>query len=386
MLIHVDMDAFYASVEERENPSLRGRPLVVGGRPERRGVVSAANYAARAYGIRSAMPMAHAVRLCRDLLILPVRMSMYADVSRQIREMFHRYTPLVEPLSLDEAFLDTRASTRLHGPPAQVAQTIRQAIGHELGLVASVGVAPNKFLAKLASDHDKPDGFTVVEPDAVQAFLDPMPVERLWGVGAATLARLHALDIHCIRDERQADEAQLEQIMGVGGSRLYRLAHGLDDRPVRPEHESKSISHETTFAEDVTDQDVLDSVLMELTESVCERLRGAGLEGRTITLKLRDATFRTTTASRSLPARTQSTGAVWRVARSLLGERYRPASPVRLIGIGVSRFDADGGGQIDLFAEPASRREATVDALTDRIRSRFGRGAIGRGTRLRPER
>ncbi len=386
MLIHVDMDAFYASIEERENPALRGRPLVVGGRPEQRGVVSAANYAARAYGIHSAMPMARAVRLCRDLIVLPVRMSMYASVSRQLRDIFHRYTPLVEPLSLDEAFLDTRASTRLHGPPAQVARAIRETIGNELGLIASVGVAPNKFLAKLASDHDKPDGFTVIEPHDVQDFLDPMPVQRLWGVGAATLTRLNAMDIHTVRDVRLSDASRLQQVMGSGGSHLYRLAHGEDDRPVRPEHESKSISHETTFAEDVDDREILESVLMGLTESVCQRLREAGLEGRTITLKLRDAAFRTTTASRSLPARTCATGTIWRVARTLLAERYRTGSAVRLLGIGVSRFDAVYLEQVDLFQAPATQKEARVDELTDRIRSRFGRGAIGRGTRLRPDR
>ncbi len=382
MIIHVDMDAFYASVEEREDPSLRGRALIVAGRAESRGVVSAANYAARVFGIQSAMPTARAMRLCRGLIILPVRMALYAEVSRQVREIFHRFTPQVEPLSLDEAFLDTRASTRLHGPPELVARKIKQAIADELGLVASVGVAPNKFLAKLASDHDKPDGFTVISPDAVTSFLDPLPVRRLSGVGPATLSRLHALDIHTVRDVRLRDVDELQQRLGQTGLRLHELANGRDGRSVKSERESKSISHEKTFAAFVTEFDVLESVLMELTESVCERMRSIGLESRTVTLKLRDADFRTFTASRSLQAPTCSTRRVWTHVRTLLRARYRRGMAVRLVGVGVSRFEAPAGTQVELFNSRDDRRDAKIDELTDHIRSRYGADAIGRGTRF----
>ncbi len=382
MIIHVDMDAFYASVEERDDPSLRGRPLVVAGSVAQRGVVSAASYAARAFGIASAMPTARAVRLCRELVIVPVRMAHYAAISAQLRAIFHRYTPLVEPLSLDEAFLDTNASTRLHGPPRVVARRIKQEIADELGLVASVGVAPNKFLAKLASDHDKPDGFTVVEPGAVQVFLDPMPVSRLWGVGAATLARLVAMDIHTVADLRRRDREECVRRLGRVGDHLHRLAHGEDERPVRAEREAKSMSQETTFAEDIDQAEVLEAVLMQLTESVCARARAAGRLGRTVTVKIRDAGFSTITPSRSLAAPTDVTAVVYQAARSLLRERWRPATPLRLLGVGLSRFDHEEGAQADLFAN-ADRTQSRIDVLSDQVRARFGPRALARGSGLK---
>ncbi|KAA3622625.1 MAG: DNA polymerase IV [Proteobacteria bacterium] len=383
MIIHVDMDAFYASVEERENPELRGRPLVVAGDANARGVVSAANYEAREFGIHSAMPTAHARRLCRDLLELPVRMPLYVTVSAQIRSIFARYTPMVEPLSLDEAFLDTRGSEKLHGSPESIAREIKSAIRKELSLVASVGVAPNKFLAKLASDHDKPDGFTVIERKDVRAFLDPMPVERLWGVGSATHARLRGLDLVTVGDLRAQGAERLGRLLGRHGLHLYQLSCGEDAREVVPEREARSISHETTFAADISKQTVLESVLMELTESVCARCRAQALRGRTVTLKMRTADFRTTTSSRSLPRATDSTAKTWSVVQDLFEKRFNPCTSFRLVGVGLSNFDRDAGAQLDLFDDSVDRRDAAIDILADRIRSRFGRTAIRRGKGVR---
>ncbi len=380
MIIHVDMDAFYASVEERENPSLKGRPLVVAGSPDARGVVSAANYAAREFGVHSAMPTSVALRRCRDLVVLPVRMSFYSDVSQQIRGIFERYTPVVEPLSLDEAFLDPGGGERLYGDAVTTARRIRNDIHRELGLVASVGVASNKFLAKLASDHEKPDGFTVVEADAVQEFLDPMPVERIWGVGPATKQRLYRSGIHTVRELRARSQEELARSLGKHGAQLWNLAHGIDPRKVNPEHETKSISHETTFAKDIDDQQMLDCILMQLTESVCLRLRRGGLKARTVTLKLRDPEFRTKTFSRTLPVLTDATSVVWNLAHEMLCQnRDKDTRHVRLIGLGVSHLgDTKRSVQVEMFDGSGRNRDNHADRVADQIRTRFGDDAIGR--------
>ena len=314
MILHVDMDAFYASVEEREQPGLRGRPLVVGGRPEARGVVAAANYAARKFGVHSAMPSATALRLCPQLLIIPPRGGLYAEVSAQIRAVFERYTPIVEPLSLDEAFLDPAGSERLHGDAEQIGHSIKATIRAELGLVASVGVAPNKFLAKLASGADKPDGFTVIHPGHARAFLDDLPVERIWGVGKAAKARLNRAGIRTVRQLRQSSPAWLKTEFGQNGERLWHLAHGRDERKVTPDGEVKSISQETTFASDVTALEVLQATALDLTEGVCYRLRRAGLTGKTVTLKIRFEDFSTITRARSLGEPSNATDEVWHLA------------------------------------------------------------------------
>ena len=266
MILHCDMDAFYASVEERERPELVGQPVIVGG--EKRGVVAAANYVARKYGIHSAMPAVTAHRLCPHGIFLPPRIGYYAEVSHQIREIFERFTPLVEPLSLDEAFLDVTGSEPLFGSAAEIGQKIKQTIHQELRLVVSVGVASNKFLAKIASDIGKPDGFVVVEPGQEQEFLDPLPVERLWGVGKQGSKVFERLGIRTIGQLRQWPMETLVSRFGSQGEYLWQLAHGIDDRPVVPEREAKSISHETTFEEDVDDMEVLRAWLLDLTEQV----------------------------------------------------------------------------------------------------------------------
>ncbi len=373
MIIHADMDAFYASVEIRERPELRNRPVAVGGSAEGRGVIAAASYAARKFGVRSAMPTSTALKRCPDLVLLPVHMSLYAEASRQIHAIFARYTPLIEPLSLDEAFLDVGASERLFGSAVVIARRIKQEVHEELGLVVSMGVAPNKFLAKIASDLDKPDGFVEVAVDRVQAFLDPLPVSRLWGVGRVTGATLQKQGIHTIADLRRQPQAALRRWFGEHGQQLWHLAHGIDKRPVVAEHEAKSISHETTFARDIADPETLRAVLLGLTEQVAWRLRRHGKCGRTVQLKLRFDDFRTVTRARSLRDATDATQIIWHTASRLLDrELAQGIPPLRLLGMGVSGFDEGADSrQSDLFASAATEGEA-VDRIADDINTRFG--------------
>ena len=278
MILHVDMDAFYASVEERERPELAGRPLIVGGTPEGRGVVAAANYEVRKYGVHSAMPTSKALRLCPQAIVLPPRLGYYAEVSEQIRAVFDRYTPLVEPLSLDEAFLDVTGSEPLFGSSVAIGREIKQTIRDQLRLTASVGVAPNKFLAKIASDLQKPDGFVVVEDDQVQDFLGPLPVGRLWGVGRVANQVFDRLGIKTIGDVRRMPVDVLHRHFGQMGEHLFQLSRGVDERRVVPDRDAKSISHETTFATDIDDLEALRAWVAELAEQVAWRLRHYTIE------------------------------------------------------------------------------------------------------------
>jgi DNA polymerase-4 len=383
MILHADMDAFYASVEERDRPELAGKPVIVGGPPEKRGVVSAANYVARRYGVHSAMPSATAHRLCPQGVYLPPRIGHYADVSRQIRDIFERFTPLVEPLSLDEAFLDVTGSEHLFGTPADIGRQIKQAVRTELRLVVSVGVAPNKFLAKIASDLKKPDALVVVEADKVQEFLDPLPVERLWGVGKQSSKVFQRLGIHTIGQLRLCPPDVLQARFGSSGEHLWELAHGRDDRPVVPEREAKSISNETTFERDIRDMEVLQAWLIDLVEQVGWRLRRQGLRGQTVQLKVRFADFSTITRSQTLPEPTDITDELWRAADELLRRRL-PAGhlPVRLLGMGVSGLDDTGLVQGMLFDGQQREKQSRADAVADQIKERFGTGAIRRASGL----
>lgn len=396
MIIHADMDAFFASVEIREQPELRGKPVVVGGRADQRGVVAAASYAARKFGIRSAMPTAMALKRCPELIVLRGQMALYSEVSRQIQAIFARYTPLIEPLSLDEAFLDVSASTALFGPAPQIAREIKQAVADELQLVVSVGVAPNKFVAKIASDLEKPDGFVVVNTDEVQDFLDPLPVSRLWGVGKVTEKKLHAQKIHSIADLRHHSEQQICKRFGRHGEHLWQLAHGRDPRTVTPEHVAKSISHETTFAKDISAPETLRAVLSDLTEQVAWRLRKKDMRGRTVQLKLRFDDFHTITRAHSLKAPTHSTRKLWQTALQLLDKEIdNGLPPIRLIGMGVAGFAGDefeiDPVQLNMFA-PISTTDAKksdtniVDKITDDINNRFGNKLITRARRLQTPR
>ena len=383
-ILHVDMDAFYASVEERENPDLRGQPVVVGGSPDGRGVVAAANYEARKFGVHSAMPAAQARRLCPHAVFIRSRMNLYAGVSSQLREIFFRVTPMVEPLSLDEAFLDVAASVRLFGEPLRIAQRLKADIRSELGLVASVGVAPNKFLAKLASDLSKPDGLIAVNPGEVDAFLSPLPVTRLWGVGAASERKLNAMGVYTVADLRRESAERLESRLGAWGLHIWELAHGRDSRKVVSDRDAKSISHETTFETDIVELRNQRAWLLELTEQVCARLRRHELTARTVEIKLRYGDFTTVTRSKGLYEPTDRTRTVWRQAASLLDTQWRRRpDPVRLLGCGVSGIGRDQPRQSDLFSEVQDRRQAKIDGVVDAISERFGKGALARGTTVR---
>ncbi len=372
-IIHVDMDAFYASVEQRDRPELRGRPVVVGGSPEQRGVVSAASYEAREFGVRSAMAMATAVRLCPHLVRLPVDMAKYQAVSRQVMDILRQFTPLLEPLSIDEAFLDVTGCEKLFGTAGEIAGQIKDRIRQEVGLTASVGVAPNKFLAKLASDLEKPDGLVVVEEHEVEDFLRDLPISHLWGVGKVTEEALQRIGIRTIGDLAQRPREELQRRFGEHGTHLHQLAHGRDDRPVQHSGEAKSVSSETTFAQDTSDAEVLHRVLLRLSEDVGRRLRKVGLRGRTVQLKLRFADFKTITRSRTLDAPTDSDAAIYAAARALLARAGARRRLVRLLGVGVSNFAR--AQQRTLFDDEPS---ATVDEAVDELRERYGRDSIRR--------
>jgi DNA polymerase-4 len=383
-ILHVDMDAFYAAVEQRDRPDLRGKPVIVGG-VGGRGVVSAASYEARAFGVHSAMPMATARRLCPHGTFLPVRMSHYAQVARQIREVFLSFTPLVEPLSLDEAFLDVRGCEGLFGPAPEIGRRIKERIRTETGLVASVGVAANKFLAKLASDHGKPDGFVVLPPERVPEFLAPLPVGRIWGVGARAEKRLHALGIRTIGQLAALPEQVLVDHFGEVGRHAWQLARGQDQRAVVPDQEAKSLSTETTFAHDVGDRDVLRVWLLDLVDHLAGRLRQAGLHARAVEVKVRSSEFRTRTRSQSLAEATNRTDLLWQAAAGLLERSLtREMLPVRLLGVGASRLARQGAVQRQLFDGELRERQAALDRAVDAIRGQFGTGAIRRGSLLDP--
>lgn len=383
MILHVDMDAFYAAVEELDRPELAGRPVIVGGDPDRRGVVAAANYRAREYGIHSAMPAAHAKRRCPQAVFLPPRFDRYANVATQIRRIFTSYTPLVEPLSLDEAFLDVRGSLRLFGPATEIGRRIKNDIHSELRLVASVGVAPNKIVAKIASDLEKPDGFVVVEADQVQSFLDPLPIGRLWGVGQVAHRRFERLGVRTIGQMRALSVEVLREQFGNAGESLWRLARGIDRRRVVPEQAAKSISHETTFAVDISDREILRTWLLDLTQQVARRLRRRGLRARTVHVKIRFADFRTATCARTMSEPTDLTEPLWHVARDLLDGRLGAGTvPLRLLGMGVGGLERAGDVQQTLFEEDARHKLRELDAATDRIRDRFGEGAVGHAVTL----
>ena len=379
-ILHVDMDAFYASIEQRDRPELRGKPVIVGG-VGARGVVSAASYEARPFGVHSAMPMAIARRLCPHGVFLPVRMKHYAAVARQIRDIFFSFTPLVEPLSLDEAFLDVRGCEGLFGPAAEIARRIKDRIKAETGLVASVGVAPNKFLAKLASDYRKPDGFVVLQPDQVIPFLAPLPVGRIWGVGVKGEKRLATLGVRTIGQLAALPGQVLLDHFGEAGRHMGQLARGEDDRAVVPDRDAMSISTETTFAHDLADRDVLRAWLLDLVDNLAGRLRHEGVRARTIDLKLRSSDFRTCTRSQALRDPTNLTDVLWQAAAGLFERSLtQELLPVRLLGVGATRLTREPLVQGDLFEGELRQRQGALDQAVDAIRTRFGTDSIQRGS------
>jgi len=379
-IIHVDMDAFFAAVEQVDRPELRGKPVLVGGDPKGRGVVSTASYEARPFGCHSAMPMAKAVRLCPHAVVVRPRMDRYVEVSKRVFDILEQFTPLIEPLSIDEAFLDVTGSTRLLGRPEEMAMSLTQRIKEETQLTASAGVAPNKFLAKLASDLQKPDGLVVVPADQIQGFLDPLPISKLWGVGKATLPRFAALRVKTFGDLRRFPIAQLREQFGEAGEHFYELVRGIDDRAVVPDREAKSISHETTFAVDVTDRDYLRSVLLGQLERVAMRLRRHARQARTVTIKIRTHDFKTHTRSSTLEVATDQTDILWEVVARLLTTWFAGhPMPVRLVGVGLSHFSKAGDCQLELFDQPQGESSRRLDCTVDEICDRFGKDAIKRG-------
>lgn len=375
------MDAFYASVEIRDTPELHGRPVVVGGSSSGRGVVCAASYEARKFGVHSAMPARQALKRCPDAVFLRPRMSHYAAESRKIREIFQRYTSLVEPLSLDEAFLDVGGSERLFGDAVTIAMAIKQSIRDELNLPCSAGVAPNKFLAKVASALEKPDGLTVVPADAVDDFLEPLSVSRVWGVGPKTEARLRPLGIETVGQLRSLTKSQLDHAFGANGNHFWRLARGLDTRPVVPDRVAKSISHETTFSHDVDDADALRAWLRELTDQVGRRLRRHEIVGRTVKLKLRYDDFRTLSRSFTMKKPESSSEALWREVAPMLDRLLTESQQaVRLLGMGVSQLSQPDKVQQQLFDAEETERQRELDKTLDSIHERLGTSAVKRAS------
>jgi len=379
-VMHVDMDAFFASVEQRDDPSLRGKPVIVGGRPGGRGVVCAASYEARAYGVRSAMSTADAYRRCPDGVYLPVRGEAYREASDRVMAILHDFTPIVEPLSLDEAFLDIRGTERLLGDAESIARRIRARILDEVGLVASAGVAPNKLVAKIASDHDKPDGLVVVRPEEVESFLADLPIERMWGIGPVTASGLRQHGITRLGDiVRLGEEGMAEVLGGERALSLVQRAHGIDERRVKPDRSARSIGHETTFPADRSDDDYLHATLLRLAEGVGRRLRRAEIRGGILTLRVRFRGFQTVTRRVTLSAPTDLDEEIYAAARSLLHDRVdRRGRPIRLLGISMSRLGRASGRQLGLFIPDRSEKRGRAAAAIDEIRERMGRTAIGR--------
>ena len=377
-VLHVDMDAFYAAVEQRDDPSIRGRPVVVGADPRGRGVVAASSYEARRFGVRSAMPIGRAYRLCPTAVFLPVDMPKYVRVSADIMGILHEVTPLVEPLSLDEAFLDVTASRALLGSGLAIARTLKARIRARVGLTASAGVAPSKFLAKIASDLEKPDGLVEVRPGEEAAFLRDLPIRRLGGVGPSAEAELAALGIRTIGELAATPRERLCHRLGATGAQLIELAHGRDDRPVEPWHDPKSLGAEETFAHDTRSLVRLRATLFGQAERVAAELRAEELTGRTVTLKLRYADFRTVTRRDTGTVPTSDAAEIFRRAWTAFGRLPRP-QPIRLIGLSVSGLiRAKEPWQLGLFDR--SVRTERLGRLTDELRGRFGPNAVRRAS------
>jgi DNA polymerase-4 len=398
-IIHLDMDAFFAAVEVLDNPSLRGKPVIVGGTPEGRGVVSTASYEARIFGVRSAMPAATAVKLCPHGIFLRPRMGRYADVSRRIFAILEEYSPLVEPLSIDEAFIDATgcrpqraAASRAYacGPAEAIARELQERVAAETGLSCSLGVAANKFLAKLASDLEKPRGLVVVPEAGVEEFLAPLGIERLWGVGPRTAEHLRSLGLARIGDLQRTPERDLERFLGRElGQHLGRLCRGIDERPVVAEGRARSISQETTFAEFIParDQERLERELFALAEAVAARLRQAGLWGRTLKLKVRDQRFTTLLRARTLESPTCLVDEIFPAALELFQKRVDLGGrSVRLLGVGMTGLTAEPCRQLDLLEPPAWKRAAGAAAAMDAVNEKLGAGAVTLGRLVEPPR
>jgi DNA polymerase IV len=382
-IIHLDMDAFYPAVEILDNPELKGRPVIVGGISDR-GVVSSASYEARTFEVHSAQPMITARRLCPHGIFLPVRMNRYREVSEQVFEIFHLFTPLVEPLSIDEAFLDVTSSTRLFGRPETIARKIKALILDKTGLTASAGVAPSKFVAKIASDMDKPDGLTVVCPENVLEFLDPLPIEKMWGVGKVTGESLGRLGVRTFRDLRRMPLRVLERRFGKQGFVMHQLSQGVDERSVVPHREIKSVGHEETFARDITQVQEARREILALADRVAHRMRRKGMRGKTVTLKVKYGDFVQVTRSETLRHATDDGAEIFSTVSRLLLTTEAGKRPVRLLGVSLSQLEPlHGEKQLQLFQEEASpRKKRNLNAALDSLLEKHGEGTVRPGSLL----
>ncbi len=375
------MDAFFAAVEQLDQPSLRGKPILVGSnRP--RSVVTTASYEARPFGCRSGQPMTVAKRLCPKAIVVPVRGKRYRHVSKQLFTILDEFTPLVEPLSVDEAFLDMTGCEHLFGTTEQVARRIQHRIYQQLGLTASIGVAPNKFLSKIASEMEKPNGLTTIDPGEIDRVLNPLTLDKIWGVGPATARRLATLGLNIIEDLRRLPLRQLVDELGQDGERFYRLARGQDQRPVVPDNQAKSIGNEKTFECDIQESEKIRFILLEQIEHVARRLRRHQLCARTITVKIRFGNFETITRSHTLPTPTNISDELWHTARRLFDHwATNSYAPVRLIGATAGQL-VQAHQQFNLFTDDI--RSQSLDQVKDQIKDRFGTNAIRRGLKSKP--
>jgi len=386
-ILHLDMDAFFAAIEQHDHPQWRGRPLVVGADPKGgrgRGVVSTCSYEARRYGIHSAMPISRAFQLCPTAVYVLPRGSRYTEVSRQVMKILGDFSPDVEPISIDEAFIDITSTKKLHGSAEALAREIKFQVTDITGLTCSIGIAPNKFIAKIASDLRKPDGLVTVEPEGVTAFLAPLEINRLWGVGLKTAPLLQSLGIHTIGDLARYSQQQLIEQFGASGLHFWRLANGLDDRPVGEDAEAKSMSRETTFERDIFDEAEMRNTLFALCDDLAYDMRRCGWRGRTVTLKIRLADFSTFTRSQSFLQATGRSEEIFQRAAELFASFERNGQAVRLLGVAMSHLE-QGEGQMDLFAND-DESAAKMDRVMDEVRKKFGVNAIGRASLLKSRR
>jgi DNA polymerase-4 len=381
-IIHLDLDAFFVAVERLDNAGLIGLPVIVGGRPEVRGVVASASYEARAFGVHSAMPTAQALRLCPQAILISGHRARYVEMSRRVMTILADYTPLLEPISIDEAFLDVTGTEEHYGPPGDLANAIQARIDRELGLSSSLGVATNKLLAKIASDLRKPHGITVVPAGKEADFLAPLSIRKLWGVGEVTGRELERLGVHTIGDLARQTLESLRARFGAQGEVLWRAAAGIDDSPVTPEHEAKSLSREETFAQDVGDATILRRELLRLSDAVAARLRRNNFQARTVTLKLRYGDFSTISRQATLADATDAGPVVYAQVLALFDSAWERGRPVRLLGVAAANL-TQPARQLRLF-EQEDRRQTQLDAALDRIRARFGERAIQRASLMEP--
>lgn len=383
-ILHIDMDAFYASIEQRDNPELKGKPVIIGG-ISGRGVVSTASYEARKYGVRSAMPMTEALRRCPDGIYITPNIAKYRAVSEQIMDIFHRYTPDVEAISLDEAFIDVTGSRKLFGSAEEIGRAIKDSIYSELQLTASVGLAYNKFLAKLASDLDKPDGFFIVTPEDLQDKIWPLPIGRMMGVGAKTAEVLEKIGVKTIGQLAVMDRGLLEHILGKAGRQMHDLANGMDDRKVESIREAKSFGRETTFPADIHDKYMLETVLFTLADDVCHSLRTHHVKGRTVSVKIRYPDFKSITRAITLEQYTSSFEPIYAVVKQLMDQHYKDGTPVRLIGVTVSNLKSEDAiiEQQDLFIDKkAVEKVQALNKVLDNLNDKYGGDTVHRARKM----